>query len=124
MQNLQEIFSRIQKTKHERRDIQTQYKDALNASSEYKETLEKVRGFKLRKKQIEDQIKAELGGSYERGEYLKKDIQNDQELLADLALNQYVKGEPIEVKDGDDNVYEPVFKVTFKKTNQIRPGGA
>lgn len=121
MSNLQEVFIRIQQTKHERKDIQVQYKDALNASSEYKEIVEKIRGYKLRKKQIEDEAKAELGGSYERAEFLKKDIQNDQELLADLALNQYLKGESIEVKDGEDNVYEPIFKVSFKRTNQLRP---
>ena len=120
MQNLQDVFSRIRSTKQQQREIKVQYRDALDSSAEYKEIKEKIQGYKLRKKQIEDQAKAELGGAYERAEFLKKDIQNDQELLADLALNQYVKGEPIEVKDSDDNVYEPIFKVTFKKTNQIK----
>jgi len=119
MQDLQDVFNRLQSTKKERKDIQFQYKDALNSSQEYKDIIEKIRGYKLRKKQIEDETKAELGSSYEKLLALKKDLQLDTELLTDIAISTLMKGEKVEVKDGGDNIYEPIFKVSFKKTNEI-----
>jgi hypothetical protein len=40
---------------------------------------------------------------------------NDAELLADLALNQLVSGETVEIVDENDQKYEPIFSVRFKK---------
>ncbi len=119
MQNIQEIFNRIQGKKVERRQIQNQYKDTLDASKEYKDVMEKLRGYKLRKKQIEDQAKEELGSQYEHLEGLKKDMELDKELLADLAISTLMKGETIKVEDSEKNVYEPIFKVSFKKVYQV-----
>ena len=48
---------------------------------------------------------------------LKIDIESDQEMLNDIAMLKYTKGEPIEIKDKYDNEYEPVFSVKFKKSN-------
>ncbi len=121
MQDIQQVFDRIQGKKHEQRNIQTQYKDALSASKEYQDTQEKLRGFKLRKKQIEDQVKAELGSQYDQLEALKKDVELDRELLADIAISTLMKGETVSVQDKDKNIYEPIFKVSFKKTNQAEP---
>ena len=119
MQNLQDVFSRIRQTKRSQKQINTMYRDALSASAEYKEIMEKLRGYKLRKKQIEDNVKSELGGEYERLEALKKDVQNDKELLTDIAINKLTQGETVAVEDEDKNVYEPIFSVSFKKTNVI-----
>lgn len=119
MQNLQDIFDRIRATKREQKQIATMYRDALSASHEYRDLLEKLRGFKLRKKQIEDQVKAELGSDLDKLESLKKDVNNDKELLSDVALNKLVAGESVLVEDDDKNPYEPVFSVKFKKTNEV-----
>jgi hypothetical protein len=121
MQNLQDVFMRLQATKQQQKEIRTQYKDALDASQEYKEIVEKIQGYKLRKKQIEDEAKAELGSAYEKLEVLKRDMDLDKEMLTDIAITILMKGETVEVKDNFDNVYEPIFKVSFKKTNQISP---
>ena len=50
-------------------------------------------------------------------EELKIEIETDQELLADQALNMYVKNETVEIKDEYDQTWYPVFKVSFKKSN-------
>ncbi len=121
MKDLQDVFSRIQATKQQQKEIKTQYRDALDASQEYKEVTEKIQGYKLRKKQIEDNVKAELGSAYERLEVLKRDLEMDREMMTDIAISSLMKGETVEVKDNFDNVYEPIFKVSFKKTNQISP---
>jgi hypothetical protein len=42
MQNLQDVFMRLQATKQQQKEIRTQYKDALDASQEYKEIVKKL----------------------------------------------------------------------------------
>ncbi len=121
MQNIQDVFNRVRSTKKERKNIQQQYKDALSVSKEYKETMEKLRGYKLRKLQIENETKAELGQTQEKIEALKKDLELDKELLADLAISTLMKGETVKVEDEDRNQYEPIFSVKFKKVNQAEP---
>ena len=116
MQNLQDVFNRIRETKLQIKQIQTQYKDSLNSSQEYKDVSEKLRGYKLRKKQLEDFTKSEMGATYEKLLGLKKDLELDRQLLADISVATMVKGETVKVQDSDKNEYEPIFKVTFKKS--------
>ncbi len=123
MQNLQDVFQRMRATKREQKQITNMYKDSLESSSEYRDVLEKLRGFKLRKQQIEEEVKAELGNDLAKLEALKKDVQADKELLADLAINKLMSGETVSVEDEDKNPYEPVFSVKFKKTNEVRQEG-
>ncbi|MFA6197825.1 MAG: hypothetical protein WC734_01555 [Patescibacteria group bacterium] len=115
MSSLQEVFDRIQQAKKEQRIIRNTYRDALSASGSYKETTEKLRGYKLKKKQIEDRVKEDLGQEYRRLEDLAFDIKSDQELLSDLSINQLTKGEEVSVTDEESNRYEPLFTVRFKK---------
>ena len=121
MQNIQDVFSRIRSTKREQKQLKQVYKDALEASREYKEVAEKLRGYKLRKKQIEDGVKSELSSDYAKIEALKKDAELDKELLADIAINKLMAGEKIKVEDEDKNEYEPIFSVKFRKANVSGP---
>jgi hypothetical protein len=77
--------------------------------------MEKLRGYKLRKKQIEDRIKEEMGQEYRRLEDLAFDIKSDQELLSDLSINQLTSGKEVAVTDAEANRYEPLFTVRFRK---------
>lgn len=115
MQNLQEIFQRIQEAKKKQKDLKTAYKDALSTSLEYKELDEKLTTLKERKKQIETTVKEQFSGELTQIDDIKIDIQSDTELLTDLTMTQYTKGEKVEVVDEYGNNYEPVFKVQFKK---------
>jgi hypothetical protein len=117
MQDIQEIFNRIQETKTEQRGLKAMYADALDSSKTYKEITEKLKELKAKKKEIEDQTKADLGKDYDKLEILKLDIKHDREMLSDIALNKLVKGEPVKVVDKDSKEYEPVFSVTFRKQN-------
>lgn len=120
MQNVQDVFNRIREKKIQIKQLQNQYKDALNSSQEYKDVAEKVRGYRLRKKQLEEEAKAEMGSQYEKLLGLKKDVELDRELLADIAISTMMKGDTVKVEDGEKNEYEPVFKVSFKKLNSVR----
>ncbi len=115
MSKLQEVFARIQETKAEQRKIKSLYREALNNSQEYYEINEKLKELKNRKKQIEDNIKIEFEAEFSKLEKLKTELETDKEMLSNLALNQLIKGEKIELIDKDDNQYEPIFSVKFKK---------
>lgn len=119
MQNIQEIFNRIQETKKEQKQIRAAYRDALESSAEYQQTIEKVKALKQRKKEIEEYTRAELGSQWDRFDTLKQDIKMDREMLTDIAISTLMKGETIKVIDEDKNEYEPQFSVSFKKTNVI-----
>ncbi|MBT4277927.1 hypothetical protein HOD96_04240 [Candidatus Falkowbacteria bacterium] len=115
MPKLQEIFTRIQKTKKEQRKIRVLYKEALQNSHEYYELTEKLKELKEKKKQIEENVKADFNTEFSRLEDLKLEAETDKEILSDLALNQLIKGEKVEVIDQEENQYEPLFSVRFKK---------
>lgn len=121
MQNLQEVWNRVQATKQQQKHIRQMYKDSLEASSEYKEITEKVKALASRKKQLEAEAKADLGAEYEKLNALKKEIQLDNELLSDIAVSQLMKGETVKITDTEENEYEPVFSVRFKKVLVVQP---
>ncbi len=116
MQSLQEIFKRTQELKKKQKDLKSAYNDALKTSLEYQEITEKTKALKERKKQIEITIKDQFASELTKLEDLKIDLASDAEMMTDMAVSMLMKGETIEVKDEYDNAYEPVFKVSFKKT--------
>ena len=115
MANIQEIFNRIQVAKKKQKDIKLAYKDALASSLAYQEVSDKLKSLRDKKKQIEQSIRENFSSEFTKLEDLKIDIESDQEMLSDLALNTIMKGESIQIKDEYDNEYEPVFNVKFKK---------
>jgi hypothetical protein len=119
MQNIQDVWVRIQETKKQQKNIRQIYKDTLESSAEHKELGEKIKTLAARKKQIESEAKAELGSEYEKLNALKKEIQLDSELLSDIAVSNLMKGETVKITDGENNEYEPVFNVRFKKVNEV-----
>lgn len=120
MPNVQEVFNRIKDTKRKAKEIKRMYKDSLEASFEYREVLEKLEAIKARKKQLELQIQEESAGEFAKLDAYKMHIKTDNELLSDLALNSLVAGEAVEVKDENEEAYEPVFTVRFKKAHLIQ----
>lgn len=115
MANLEKVYGRLQKNKKERGEIGKMVKDELLGSSRYVEIMEEMKVLREERKGIEQEVKA--GSDGDRLEELKVDIQTDQELLADIALNMFVKEETVEIIDEYDNKWYPQFKVAFKKSN-------
>lgn len=117
MQDIQQIFMRIEEAKKKMKDIKKMYNDALNGVQEYQELLDKKKTMEARRKAIIEATKQSLASELTKLEDLKIDLDSDMELLSDTALNMLVKGETVEVKDKNDVQYEPVFTVKFKKLN-------
>jgi len=115
MPQLQDVFSRIQKSRKDGREIRAAYREALSNSQVYQETVEKLEALKMKKKQLEQGIKDEFRNELTKLDLLKLDIKTDMEVLSDLAFNQLLKGERLEVTDEYENKYEPIFSVRFKK---------
>lgn len=116
MQDIQQVFHRLQGAKKKKKDLETAYKDALKTSGEYTEVSDKLGALRERKKQIELTIRQQFAGELTQLGDLKIDMASDVELLTDLAMNQFMKGESVEIVDEHGVKYEPVFKVSFKKT--------
>jgi ABC-type phosphate transport system auxiliary subunit len=114
MRDIKEIFSRIQQQKKEQREINRSIKDALSVHAEYHDIAEQIDRLKLKKRQIENSLRSE----YEQKiDLLKLNIKGDVQTMSDIALASLVKGESINLKDDENNEYEPVFSVRFKKMN-------
>ncbi len=115
MQDLQGVFNRIRETKQKQKELRKMYKDALGSSAEYKDLLEKLENLKIKKKQIETELKEDTMNDFKQMDAYRMHVKTDMELLSDLAINKLMAGETVEIKDMDDNRYEPQFSVRFKK---------
>ncbi len=116
MSQLNEVYQRIQQNKKRQKEIRQMLKDELTHNARYQELLEEVKTLREEKKGIEQQVRAQSSDAEELEE-LKIEIQTDQELLADVALNMFMKEETVEIVDEYEQTWHPVFKVSFKKTN-------
>lgn len=115
MENIQEVFNRMQENKKKQKDIRQAYKHSLESSAEYMEIVDKLKTLRERKKQIEAATKESFSGELTKLDDLKIDLESDSVVLSDLVLSDLVKGKTVEVVDQYDNKYEPIFKVNFKK---------
>ncbi len=116
MQDVQEIFNRMQAIKKQQKDIKSAFNEALKQNSELAEIVEKIKALQVKKKQIEMSVKQDFSSEFTKLDDLKIDINSDQELLTDASVTKLMKGETVEVKDEYDQTYQPVFSVKFKKT--------
>lgn len=115
MAHLQEIFSRIQKHQQEQRELKKAYREALASSPSYHDVVSKLQTLKEQKKSIEATIREEFRSEFERLDRLKLDLDTDKTMMTDLAFNQLMKGQTVSVTDEENNQYEPIFSVRFKK---------
>lgn len=115
MANLQDVFARMQENKQKQKEIKNVYKDALSNNQSYVRIKNEIKDLRDQKKTIEHSVQSEMGKDYSKLEDLKYDLQTDQELINDLALNKLAKKEPIAITDIHDNEYEPIFNIKFKR---------
>ncbi len=116
MNDLLEVFNRIRETRNKTKEIRKMYRDSLIANQEYQSVVEKLDNLKIRKKQIETEIKNDQIADFQKLDAYKMNVKNDMEMLSDLALNKLVSGETVEVVDEAGDKYEPLFTVKFKKS--------
>lgn len=113
---IHEVFNRIKEKKKEKRVLHTSFKDALQNSKAYQDIVEEFERLKAKKLQAETTIKAEFEAELRRIDELKTHLASDMQLLSDMALTSLMKGETVQVTDENDQKYDPVFSVRFKKS--------
>jgi conjugal transfer/entry exclusion protein len=116
MSKLEEVFFRLQNLRKEQKKIKSSYRDALSNSSQYQNALEDLKSLKEKKKKIEDAVREDFSSEFNRLENLKASIENDNELLSDIALNNLLNGQNVEITDKDNVQYEPIFSIKYKKS--------
>ncbi|PIR76396.1 MAG: hypothetical protein COU32_02295 [Candidatus Magasanikbacteria bacterium CG10_big_fil_rev_8_21_14_0_10_42_10] len=117
MQDLQEIFNRVQENKKKLKDLKDAYREALKGSESYIEAEESLKTLREKKKSIETELKSQFSGEFVQMDDIKIDIASDQEMINDIAMTMVMKGETVSVNDKYENEYEPLFTVKFKKVS-------
>lgn len=115
MRDVQSIFDEIQTLKEEQKEIRAEYKDALANANEYEETVEKAKELREKKKQIESITQERMGSRYTKFEETRDKIKGLEEMLTDVAMSTLMEGKTVSIKDKNENEYEPVYKISFKK---------
>ena len=115
MQNPQEIFDRIDEKKKKIKDIKTVLSDAYARNSEWPGLVEKKKALNEKAKQIKAVVERDYQPELAELDKLKCDIKSDRELLRDIVLNMYIKGEQVELEDSRKQMVLPIFSVAFKK---------
>lgn len=115
MQELKDIFTRINAQKKEQKKLRDTYKDMLANSKPYQDALEAFAAAKTKKQEIESGIRAEFRQEQDELDRLKTSMEADRQLMSDTALTLLMKGEAVELTDENETKYEPVFNVRFKK---------
>lgn len=115
MPNIQDIWEEIEEHKKEQKEIRAVYAGMLENAPGYEDVLEDLKTAKARKKQIETGVQAAMDEKMTRLEFLKHEIGEKKQLLADLALKNLLSGQRVEVRGRNDAEYEPLFAVRFRK---------
>ncbi|MEK7545964.1 MAG: hypothetical protein AAB554_02700 [Patescibacteria group bacterium] len=118
MPSLQEVHARLRAKKREKSEIQKAFKDELVNNPRYQQVAEQLKTLKEERKSIENQAWAAASTDADKLDLLGLDIKSDKELLSDIALNMYTKGETVEVIDEYDTRWVPSFTVNFKKDDE------
>lgn len=118
MHDLQEVFNRMQASKKKSRELTSMYKEALNSIGAYQELVEKIAQLRTKKRQIEIATLEDFTEEFKKIDALKTDVKSDSEMLTDIAITRYTKGESLEITDEYENAYEPRFSVRFSKKKE------
>ena len=116
MQELKDVFDRIQEKKKERKELTKMFQDELKHNGDYQKILEDIKTLREKKKSIENQAKANALADATQLDNLSEEIKGSIELLSDVALTKLMNRETVEILDEAKDIrYAPVFTVRFKK---------
>lgn len=121
MNNLQDVFVTIQEGKKKQRELRAMYREAQQKSPDYQDIVAEIKVLQEKKKTIEQKLKSEFSQELEKLDQLKQEMKEEHEKLVALAMSHIAKGEVMRVIDSYNNIYDPVIKVSFKKSDDQRP---
>jgi predicted nuclease with TOPRIM domain len=115
MKDPQDIFNELQELKKEQKEIRKDYRNILLQNTEYEAINDKLEALRAEKKEIELSAQAEIGATWDKFEDNKQKIKDLEQILTDVAMTNLMDGKTVEVRDIWDNLFEPVYKIIFKK---------
>jgi|GEM_PF-526186 len=118
MSTIQDTFFKIQDMRKKQREIRSVYREALQKSYAYQELVAELRTVKEKKKKVEDRIKEEYARELEKLDDLSDTMKAEQDRISDMVLSSLSKGEIIKVHDVRNYAYDPVVKVSFRKSDE------
>ena len=120
MPSLEEVHGRLRVKAREKSDLQKVFKDELANNPRYQQIAEQLKVLKEEKKSIENQVWAASSADAQKLDLLALDIKSDREMLSEMALNMYVKGETVQIVDEYNARWVPKFAVSFKKDDEMQ----
>lgn len=114
MQNAQEVYTRILKTKKSIKEIKSELTGYYKENEEYKQLEEKMKTLRANKKQITTSINHDYPDLTTKLDDLKIDLASDKELLADIIMTKVMKGEDVQLENEYQQQMLPIFSVTLK----------
>lgn len=115
MQDLKEVYAKLQAKKKERRELVKMFSDQLKHDGAYKKIVEELKVLKEKKKSIEDTAKASAFADARQLDDLADEIKGSTELLTDVVVAKFLNRETVELTDEEQNRLVPVFSVKFRK---------
>ncbi len=93
-------------------------KDALESKSGYRDIVDQMKELRVKKNQLESSVKAEFSRELEKIDELKTSIKEAEATLSDAVLSALSRGEVVKIRDAYNATYDPVVKVSFKKSDE------
>ena len=115
MKEVQEVFNRIKDKQNEQKILKDIHRSVLANSQEYQLVLEELKELKDKKKKIQQSLESDLKEEFQKIDEIKSYIASDREMLSNMTLSQFLKGEKVEITDEKNNKYGPIFSVRFEK---------
>ena len=115
MQDLKEVYDKLQAKKKERREIMKMFSDQLKHDGSYKEIVTQIKTLREKKKSIENTARAAAYADAQQLDSLSDDIKGSTELLTDVVVAKFFNRETVELVDEEENRLIPVFSVKFRK---------
>lgn len=116
MSQLEEVYIRLTESKARASEIKKMLTDELTHHPKHAELKDKIKELRIEIKAIENDVHSATQSEMDEYDQLKSEIMADTELLADIVLNMYISGEPVEIVDQHNEKWFPKFKVAFKKS--------
>lgn len=118
MASIQELFYSLQENKKQRKDIRSIYVNALASANGYREIVEEIKVLREKKKRIEIMVRTQFERELQKLDDIKQEMRDDIGLLTDAVLTQVAQGKIVKVCDAYNNSYDPIIKVSFKKSDE------
>lgn len=114
MQNAQEVYTRLLKTKRQIKELKSELTGYYKENTEYKQLEEKMKTLRDNKKQITTSINHQYPDLVTKLDDLKIDAASDKELLNDIILTTVMKGDDVHIENEYQQAVFPIFSVTLK----------